>query len=328
MSIFVAGDTALADGLNSKDYRAISELIGDNPLILNLEGPILPEINGKDTSQDKFKFNLFSRESSFINLLNDFNIIGVSLANNHFCDYVGGADFTLQILKSNDINYAGLKNKPYFCFEISGQKYLYYSFVSELTDLNHDAKRILNVFDYKKICDDIKLIKNSNEGTKIIVSPHWGYEGKEIPQEADKALARQLILHGADFIIGHHPHVIQSTEACDEAVFSVGNFILNEGPYQNKILKYNSSASKRFLVVEIAHNMLVKHLFTEQSKEYIYEGIINKIEVIDKTATPKGYPAFINWLSFRSKLFLRLLDIKKYIRKLLIYLRIHKPYNW
>jgi hypothetical protein len=240
----------------------------------------------------------------------------------------GGEVSTLKTLNSNNINFAGLKDKPFFSFEFSGQKYIFYSFVSELTDLSSNAKRKLNVFNYKKICDEIKNLKSSNVDTKIIVSPHWGYESQEVPQQADKVLAKELMVNGADFIIGHHPHVIQCFESDEETVFSVGNFILSKGPYRNRILSYNSPATKRFLVVEISSKGIIRHLFSEQSEKYSYEGVVSSVACFENTSVPKGYPEFTCWLSFRSCLFLKLFSIKKYIRKLLIFCRVHKPYNW
>ncbi len=46
----------------------------------------------------------------------------------------------------------------------------------------------------------------------FVVSLHWGAEQVRVPKPADVLLAREIIDHGADLIIGHHAHCIQSFE--------------------------------------------------------------------------------------------------------------------
>jgi poly-gamma-glutamate synthesis protein (capsule biosynthesis protein) len=65
----------------------------------------------------------------------------------------------------------------------------------------------------------------------MAVSLHWGKEYEGEPDPAQESLARLLAEHGADLIIGHHPHVLQKvalfprpgggTTCC---VYSLGNF--------------------------------------------------------------------------------------------------------
>ena len=57
---------------------------------------------------------------------------------------------------------------------------------------------------------------------------HWGWE--EYPTSPrQKQLARLMIDHGADVVIGSHPHIVQETEMYKGRliVYSLGNFVFD-----------------------------------------------------------------------------------------------------
>ncbi|MBP5654522.1 MAG: CapA family protein [Clostridiales bacterium] len=60
----------------------------------------------------------------------------------------------------------------------------------------------------------------------IIASCHWGIEAKYEASGDQKALGRALIDHGADIVIGHHPHRLQPIEYYNGhyIVYSLSNF--------------------------------------------------------------------------------------------------------
>lgn len=79
-------------------------------------------------------------------------------------------------------------------------------------------------------CEDL-LIKNidalEEQGAQIIiVSFHWGTEKENYPDDIQKSLAHSAIDHGADLVLGHHPHVLQGIEKYNgkNIVYSLGNF--------------------------------------------------------------------------------------------------------
>jgi poly-gamma-glutamate synthesis protein (capsule biosynthesis protein) len=64
----------------------------------------------------------------------------------------------------------------------------------------------------------------------VVVSIHWGNELQDWPTDAQQQQARWLIEHGADLIVGHHPHVVQAP-ACVEGrpvFFSLGNHLFDQ----------------------------------------------------------------------------------------------------
>ncbi|THB63460.1 MAG: CapA family protein [Gammaproteobacteria bacterium] len=60
----------------------------------------------------------------------------------------------------------------------------------------------------------------------VVVHFHWGGEGRKDPKQYQKNLAHLAIDHGADLIIGHHPHILQGIESYKGRLifYSLGNF--------------------------------------------------------------------------------------------------------
>lgn len=63
----------------------------------------------------------------------------------------------------------------------------------------------------------------------LIVSFHWGKEFDHYPGAEQKAMARSAVDHGADLVIGHHPHVLQGVEEYGGHLifYSLGNFVFD-----------------------------------------------------------------------------------------------------
>ncbi|UII19415.1 CapA family protein [Fulvivirga ligni] len=83
------------------------------------------------------------------------------------------------------------------------------------------------------LVSSIKVYKENNPNSLIIVSLHWGLEYQRRPTSIQRREARALVSAGADAIIGHHPHVVQSYENIDghPVFYSVGNLLFdNQNP--------------------------------------------------------------------------------------------------
>jgi hypothetical protein len=80
--------------------------------------------------------------------------------------------------------------------------------------------------DLNYIKEDIRALKSRFEPLAILVSLHWGIEGKHYPTPFQRYLAHRIIQEGATIILGHHPHVIQGIETYKNGiiVYSLGNF--------------------------------------------------------------------------------------------------------
>jgi hypothetical protein len=76
----------------------------------------------------------------------------------------------------------------------------------------------------------------SQNADAVIVSIHWGYEYQFQPDPAQTRYAEWLFEAGADVVIGHHPHVVQSPAVLTRsdgravlAAYSLGNFVFDQG---------------------------------------------------------------------------------------------------
>ena len=70
----------------------------------------------------------------------------------------------------------------------------------------------------------------SRQSDFLIVSVHWGPEYQSEPTEKMRELAREWIDAGADFIWGHHSHVIGESEVYQGVpiYYSLGNFVFDQ----------------------------------------------------------------------------------------------------
>jgi len=100
---------------------------------------------------------------------------------------------------------------------------------------------------FDTISDRINKLKSEEPNSVIIVQLHWGAEHTKIPLTYQKQQAYQLIDAGADGIIGHHPHTIQTIETYKQKpiYYSIGNFIFDQNkPINSKGLLVQLQVSK------------------------------------------------------------------------------------
>lgn len=71
----------------------------------------------------------------------------------------------------------------------------------------------------------------ANEPTAvIIVSMHWGWEHQLTPTATQRLQARQLAMAGANALVCHHTHTLQTSEQYHDChiYYSIGNFIFDQ----------------------------------------------------------------------------------------------------
>jgi hypothetical protein len=76
----------------------------------------------------------------------------------------------------------------------------------------------------------MEVMEAYSEFMPVIAFPHMGVEYKPAPDGLKVTTYRSLIDHGADMVIGDHPHWIQTTEAYKGhlIVYSMGNFMFDQ----------------------------------------------------------------------------------------------------
>ena len=80
------------------------------------------------------------------------------------------------------------------------------------------------------LCLRISRLRTKEPAAYIIVCPHWGIEHRLEPASWQRRQAHMLIDAGADIIVGHHTHTLQSIENYKgkPIYYSIGNFIFDQ----------------------------------------------------------------------------------------------------
>ncbi|MCS6799401.1 MAG: CapA family protein [Myxococcota bacterium] len=69
----------------------------------------------------------------------------------------------------------------------------------------------------------------------VVASVHWSYDFAPAPTRDQRNLARRLVEHGADLVIGHGPHIVHGVQRLRSArgdafvAYSLGNVLSNQG---------------------------------------------------------------------------------------------------
>ncbi len=309
MKLAFFGDTVL-----DKPYNIEFDI--DN-FIFNLETPL----SCKGTIA-KNKVNI-CQEGSYIVETFGKTPLAVSLANNHTMDFGEEAfNKTKEILNTLDIPYfgAGLSSENFnnpAIIKFANKKIALLGYTCFTThpifgDKKHNGSAILEL---NRMIKDINNIKNKVDF--VIVQPHWGIQEIPFPKFNDREIAHTLIDNGADLIIGHHAHVIQSHEIYKGKYifYGLGNFIFPDlniptqydgEKFTAKRVKKQEIEHRRSMVVELDSNFNI-NFFT----------VVLENNTIKKShyKIPKWLPTSDINFKKRLKYYNKYLMLKRFIRK-------------
>ena len=167
-------------------------------------------------------------------------------ANNHANDSHGaGVVHTIEVLRDLGLQQTGtFKNQrdrglfyPLMVYK-NGFKLALLNYTYDTNGVPTQAPTVVNLIDTAQIARDLAEAR-ARKPHFIIVVMHWGIEYQLEENAEQRRLAKFLIRHGADMIIGSHPHVVQpirweTATTLDGAskevpvVYSLGNFISNQ----------------------------------------------------------------------------------------------------
>lgn len=160
-------------------------------------------------------------------------------ANNHCVDtHRKGLERTLAMMDSMGVYHLGTyrnisereKNYP-FLLEKDGLRIVLLNFTYGTNGLPVPEPCYVNLMDTAEIAADLEKAKGMNPDV-IIALPHWGIEYQTLPSKAQKDMAKWLLEHGVDHIIGGHPHVAQPIELLNNKqnliAWSMGNVVSNQ----------------------------------------------------------------------------------------------------
>lgn len=185
-------------------------------VVANLEGPIVPVPNRAQTGTN------FGFAPDTADILKQNGITTVTIANNHTLDQgQKGLESTKKYLDTSGIEHFGhpiLPGEEDVLYEkIQGKNFAFIGF--------HDATHKL---EEEKAIALVKEVRARVDVVVIIV--HWGIEYQHAPSKRQLELSHALVDAGADLIIGHHPHVVQTREEYKgvQIIYSLGNFIFDQ----------------------------------------------------------------------------------------------------
>jgi len=213
--------------------KIADDLKGAELLFGNLEGPI------SDKGNKVGSIYSFRNNPKVIEGLKfaGFNVI--SLANNHAFDYGREAlEDTLLRLKDANIDYIGAgfdESEAYspILKEIKDTKIAFLAYTNlgpenwKATG-NNSGIAWISEDNFEKIREEIKKAKENCD--ILIISLHAGEEYQTAPTQFQIDFAKMAIDSGADIVIGHHPHVVQSNEVYNGGYifYSMGNFVFDQ----------------------------------------------------------------------------------------------------
>ncbi len=196
----------------------------------NLECPM--SSRGKPAAKDID----FRADSSHVEVLKRSGFDIFSLANNHMLDYGPQAlSDTKSILEANGLATvgAGANRSEAVRARIVRRNGITFAFLAFVTvpqvGIAYRTEMPCTAMgDSSLIGAEIDRVRK--EADFVLVSFHWGVEYTPRPSMEQVRLARFCIDRGADLIIGHHPHVIQSIEKYRGKfiLYSLGNFVFDQ----------------------------------------------------------------------------------------------------
>jgi len=210
-------------------FAAVKGELADGDInIANLESPLARR--GSEFTEKKFRFRAEPEVAPAIRKAG-FNL--VTLANNHSMDFGYAAlEETMLNLETAGVVWIGAgKNldeaRRAVVYTIKGKKvaFLGYSLTQPVeffatVGQGGTAPAVASIY-----VKDIAAARK--EADYVIVSFHWGTEGRNHAHQGQVTVAHKAIDAGADVVIGHHPHVLQGLERYKKGIifYSLGNFV-------------------------------------------------------------------------------------------------------
>lgn len=209
---------AIADANDpSRPFRSLGATLGAVDFsYANLEGPL--------------------REDTPLDGLTQFGFRALNLANNHMMD--GGLDrllLTVARLKEADIATAGVGEdltaawKP-AVVTVRGVRIAFVgaSYTSKNSSRLVRLPYVARIDHRFELRDAVR--KARDQADFVVAAMHAGTEYVRFPVAEQIQFARSAVEHGADLVIGTHPHVVQSVERYRGKLifYSLGNFVFDQ----------------------------------------------------------------------------------------------------
>ena len=169
-------------------------------------------------------------------------------ANNHVLDRgKPGVERTIMMLDSVGMPHAGSyvdslsRDTSYpIIMDVKGLKVGFINATYGTNGIREKAPNVVNRLDTVQMAHDLERLAEMGADLKIAVL-HWGNEYELWGNKRQRQYAQSLVNHGADLIIGGHPHVVQNADTLFTSAgkpvvlyYSMGNFISNQQRLETK----------------------------------------------------------------------------------------------
>ena len=217
-------DHLFSDGIDSV-FRSAQLVVG------NLECP------ATKIEAPVFKQYIFRGEPEWLDTLRQHGITHLNLANNHSIDQgrEGLLDTKKNIIAAGMIPIGAGENmreasKPVLLADSPRKVWFVPSLRLALENYAYlPDKPCVSQEPMDSLLNRVHRLRQADSTAVIIVSLHWGGEHTLEPVSVQRHQAHQLILAGADALICHHTHTLQTIETFrgKKIYYSIGNFIFD-----------------------------------------------------------------------------------------------------
>jgi poly-gamma-glutamate synthesis protein (capsule biosynthesis protein) len=242
-------------------WTNLTGLFGQADLVVgNLEGAVGERA---DCVQSASTAPCFSISERFMPLLASAGFKALSIENNHSHDLgENGRGATIRALQGLDLTPLSYDESPRF-FHVHG-------ITIGLVALNLVPGRdgACQSIPSTELRQKVRLA--ASLANLVVVSVHWGSEFLDWPDRRQREAAKWLVRHGADLIIGHHPHVVQAPEmiAGKPVFFSLGNHLFDQKyPATKQGLIADCRISRRTLLCRTITTHTAKNSFFPEISE-------------------------------------------------------------
>ncbi len=168
-------------------------------------------------------------DPSYARVLRDTGFTALSVANNHALQHGElGFQSTVAALRSEGLLVVGLRGTepwhatPAMFSDSQGAVVAILGYSWRPRQFGEGRAPYADVQRHR-VLEDVSRARDTCDS--VIVSLHWGEEFVGQPSSDEIEFAHALVEHGADLIIGHHPHVVRPVELRGTAViaYSLGN---------------------------------------------------------------------------------------------------------
>ena len=233
--LLLGGDVMLGRTVGDQIKNGADPLAGIRP---RLDGASWKVVNLECVVSDRGAARAGNRYSlraplEAVRILVDARINAVSLANNHAADFGQEALVdSIARLRASDIATVGAGETqerayaPHYFTARHGTR----AAVIALSDFTAKDANVANAGERERVAQAIAEARA--EATFVLCLVHWGDENTEKVTGRQRELARWLIDHNVDAVVGSHPHCIQPTDFYHgrPVVYSLGNLVFDGAP--------------------------------------------------------------------------------------------------